>query len=154
MQNCPNFRRKIWFHIICQIFAKSFAKKRERGSDKYEIWCVEQLSCAEKTAQNSIFVRPAGQGANIVQIFITIFIWRVFFLATFNWSSTYSLHLVSFLIELLLVLLWICWLMGLQSICTQICKRKWECISNIFVWNKWDMKIEFSYWHFPKEEAA
>ena len=48
MQNC-HFRMNIWFHIICQIFAKLFAKKNVNGgSDKYEIWCVEQLGCAEK----------------------------------------------------------------------------------------------------------
>ena len=32
-------------------------------SDKYEIWCVEQLTRAEKKVQNSIFVRPALHGA-------------------------------------------------------------------------------------------
>ena len=47
MQNCPNFRKmNIWFHILCQIFAKLFAKKREGGSEKHEIWCAEQLGIA------------------------------------------------------------------------------------------------------------
>ena len=36
MQNCPNFRMNIWFHIVCQIFAKLFAKNVNGGSDKYE----------------------------------------------------------------------------------------------------------------------
>ena len=31
MQNCPNFRMNIQFHIFCQIFAKLFAKKTWRG---------------------------------------------------------------------------------------------------------------------------
>ena len=48
-------------------------KNLNRGSDKYEIWCVEQLGRAEKKAQNSFFVRPAVHGANILQIFFTTF---------------------------------------------------------------------------------
>ena len=49
MQNFPTFRMNFWFHIFCQIFARLFAKKREGGgSDKYEIWCVEQLGRAKK----------------------------------------------------------------------------------------------------------
>ena len=48
MQNCPNLEMNIWFHVICQMFAKLFAKNVNGGSDKYEIWCVEQLGCAEK----------------------------------------------------------------------------------------------------------
>ena len=30
------------------MFAKLFAKNMNGGSGKYEIWCVEQLGCAEK----------------------------------------------------------------------------------------------------------
>ena len=45
-QNCPNLRMSIWFHIFCQIFAKLFTKKREGGSDKFEIYCIEQLGKA------------------------------------------------------------------------------------------------------------
>ena len=76
-QNCPNFRMNIWFHIVCQIFAKLFKKKHEggEGSDKYEIWHVWQLDHVEKKVHNSFFVRPA----NIFQMFFTIFfIERVF----------------------------------------------------------------------------
>ena len=51
MQMCPNFIMNIWFRIFCQIFANLFAKNMkggEGGSDKYEIWCVEQSDRAEK----------------------------------------------------------------------------------------------------------
>ena len=48
MQNCLDFRMNIWFHILCQIFAELVAKKCKGGSDKYEIWCVEQQGRAEK----------------------------------------------------------------------------------------------------------
>ena len=60
---------------ICKVICK----KREGGSDKYEIWCVEQLGRAEKKVQNSIFVRPALHGANILQISFTICIIKQIF---------------------------------------------------------------------------
>ena len=60
----------IWFHILCQIFAKLFTKNAKGGPDKYEIWHVRQLDHAEKKVQNSFFVRPALHGGNIFQIFV------------------------------------------------------------------------------------
>ena len=48
-------------------------------SNKYEIWCVEQLGSAKKKAQSSIFVRPALHGANIFQISFTICIIKQIF---------------------------------------------------------------------------
>ena len=79
MQNCPNIETNIWLLIFCQIFAKLFAKNVKGGSDKNEIWCVEQLDRAEKKTQNSIFVRPALHGANIFQISFTICIVKQIF---------------------------------------------------------------------------
>ena len=43
-----NLRMILRFRIFCYIFAKLFAKNVKGGSDKYEIWCVEQLGRAEK----------------------------------------------------------------------------------------------------------
>ena len=49
------------------------------GSDKNELWCVEQLDRAEKKAQNSIFVRPALHGANIFDhLYHQTAIWQSF----------------------------------------------------------------------------
>ena len=79
MQKGPNFRMNIWFRIFCHIFAKLFAKNVKGGSEKYEIWCVEQLGRAEKKVQNSIFLRPALHGANIFQISFTICIIKQIF---------------------------------------------------------------------------
>ena len=73
MQKGPHFRMNIWFRIFCHIFAKLFAKYVKGGSDKYEIWCVEQIGGAEKKVKNTIFVGPDLHGANIFQIFFTIF---------------------------------------------------------------------------------
>ena len=76
--HCPNFRMNISLHILCQIFAKLFTKYAKEWSDKYEIWHIKQLDHAKKV-QNSFFVRTALHGANIFQIFFTIFfIKRIF----------------------------------------------------------------------------
>ena len=50
------------------------------GSDKIELWCVEQLDRAEKKTQNSIFVRPALHGANIFyHLYHQTVIWQSFY---------------------------------------------------------------------------
>ena len=130
MQNWPNFRMDIWFQIICQIFVKLFAINVNGGSDQYEIWCVEQLSCAEKKAQISFFVRPAVHGANIFQIFVTItFIKRIF-------GEVFSSHVQMVHNIYVISCLFSDWtatgpsekfadlFMGLQSTRTQICESK------------------------------
>ena len=77
LQKCPNFIGNFLFRLFCQIFAMLFAKTwRGLGSDKYEVWCVEQF---EKNAQNSIFVRPFMEQISfticiIKQIFGKVFI--------------------------------------------------------------------------------
>ena len=38
MQNCPNSRKNIWFHMFCQIFAE----ESEGG-----VWRVRNLVCRE-----------------------------------------------------------------------------------------------------------
>ena len=163
MQNCPNFWMNILFHIFCQIFAKLFAKKTWRGA-----WQIWNLAC--KTVRSGrdkklklLFCQTSPSWSKYLQILFSIFSIKQIFGEVFisHVQLVLKIFITSclFLIELLLVLSKICWLKGLQSTCTEICKRKWKCTSNIFVWTKWterkwDMKIEFSYWHFPKEEAA
>ena len=133
MQKCPNFIMNIWFRIFCQIFAKLFAKNVKGGFGKYEILCADQLGRAEK----KVPIAFLSNQPFMEQI-----------------SSKYLLPSVSsnrYLAKFLLV--------GLQSTRTQIYRRKRKCISNILVWNKWtlrkwDLKLEFSYWQFPTEDAT
>ena len=47
MQNCPNFEGKFGSYISSNI-SEVIWKKRERGSDKYENWLVEQFDRAKK----------------------------------------------------------------------------------------------------------
>ena len=125
MQKCPNFRRiNIWFHKFCQINAEIFAKKCEWGSDKYEIYCVEQLGRTEKKKLKIAFLSDQPLREQISSKYLLPSLssnesLARFLLATFNWSSTFSSHPVF------------CWLMGLQSTRTKICKSKRKCISNI-----------------------
>ena len=72
-----------WPFGCLDIFFQIFAKNVNWGSDEYEIWCVEQFGRVKEKTQNSFFVTPAVHGANIIQIFVTIFsgkIWRGFLL--------------------------------------------------------------------------
>ena len=104
MQNCPNSRKNIWFHMFCQIFAE----ESEGGVWRVRnLVCREVRSCQENFLIYSIFVRPALYGAifNIsYQFFHQTNIWQ---------GSTSHIQLVLniiitsclFLIELLLVTL-------------------------------------------------
>ena len=51
MHKCPNFIMHTGFRTFCQSYLQ---KNMKGGSDKYVIWCVEQLD-RDKKAQNSIF---------------------------------------------------------------------------------------------------
>ena len=156
MQKCPNFIRNFWFKFFCQIFAKLLAKKRRVGEGVWRVW---NLVCKAvwKKAQNSIFVRRALHGANIFyHLYHQTDIWRSFYQP--HSTGPQHIHHTLFLIKLLLVLLQICWLVGLQSTRNQIYRRKRKCISNILVWNKWtrmwNLRLEFSYWQFSTDEVA
>ena len=45
-------------YILSNI-CKVISKRREGGSDKYEIWCVEQLGCAEKKSSKQHFCQTS-----------------------------------------------------------------------------------------------
>ena len=84
MQNSPNFIMNfiIYMNVFGFInfgkyFVKFFWKTFEGGSDHFElVVCrgVEQVDCAQKKVQNSIFDGTVFHGANIFQIFPTTFI--------------------------------------------------------------------------------
>ena len=128
---------------ICEVICK----KREGGSDVWNLVC-RAVQVVPRKKVNSII---ALHGENIFQIFFNIFFIKQIigkFLPHLT-GSQHIHHILSFLlIELLLVLMKICWLLGLQSTHTQKYERKWKLIS-IFVWYKWtqrrwDLKLEFS----------